>query len=53
LDHKTVAHHVKILSKNELIIKAEKNYGAEYQLTQIMTENQNVLEEIMEKIGTK
>ena len=53
LDHKTVAHHVKILSKNELIIKAEKNYGAEYQLTQIMTENQNVLEEIMRKIGTK
>ena len=53
LDHKTVAHHVKILSKNELIIKAEKNYGAEYQLTQIMTENQNVLEEIMGKIGTK
>ena len=53
LDHKTVAHHVKILSKNKLIIKAEKNYGAEYQLTQIMTENQNVLEEIMGKIGTK
>ncbi len=53
LDHKTVVHHVKILSKNELIVKAEKDYGAEYQLTQIMKENQNVLEEIMEKIGTK
>ncbi len=53
LDHKTVVHHVKILSKNELIIKAEKDYGAEYQLTQIMKENQNVLKEIMEKIGTK
>ena len=53
LDHKTVIHHVKILSKNELIIKAEKNYGAEYQFTQIMKENQIVLEEIMEKIGTR
>ena len=53
LDHKTVVHHVKILSKNELIIKADKEYGAEYQLTKIMKENQGVLEEIMLKIGTK
>ena len=53
LDHKTVAHHVKILSKNDLIIKAEKEYAAEYSLTQIMKENQSVLEEIMQKIGTK
>jgi DNA-binding transcriptional ArsR family regulator len=53
LDHKTVVHHVKILSKNKLIIKAEKNYGAEYQWAQIMKENYDVLEEIMEKIGTK
>ena len=53
LDHKTVIHHVKILSKNELIIKAEKDYAAEYQFTEIMKNNQNVLGEIMEKIGTK
>ena len=53
LDYKTILHHVKILSKNELITKSEKDYGAEYQLTQIMKENQNVLEEIIQKIGTK
>jgi predicted transcriptional regulator len=53
LDYKTVVHHVKILSKNELIVKAEKDYGAEYQLTQIMKDNQIALEEIMKKIGTK
>ena len=53
LDHKTVIHHVKILSKNDLVVKAQKDYGAEYQLTQIMKENQNVLQEIMEKIGTR
>ena len=53
LDHKTVIHHVKILSKNELVAKAEKDYGAEYHLTQIMKENQSALEEIMLKIGTK
>ena len=53
LDYKTVLHHVKILSKNNLILKAEKDYGAEYQLTQIMNDNQDALEEIMKKIGTK
>ena len=53
LDHKTVAHHVKILAKNELVIKAEKNYGADYDLSQIMKDNQSALEEIMQKIGTK
>ena len=53
LDHKTIAHHVKILSKNDLIVKAEKDYAAEYQLTQIMKDNQSVLEEIIQKIGTK
>ncbi|MHA7647998.1 ArsR family transcriptional regulator [Nitrosopumilus sp. S4] len=53
LDHKTVVHHVKILSKNELVVKAEKEYGAEFHLTQIMKDNQSILEEIMQKIGTK
>ena len=52
LDHKTVAHHVKILSKNELVVKAEKEYAAEYALSTIMEENKEVLEEIMQKIGT-
>lgn len=53
LDHKTVIHHVKILSKNELVEKAEKDYGAEYHLTQIMKDNQKTLEEIISKIETK
>ena len=51
LDHKTVIHHVKILSKNRLIVKAEKEYAAEYQLTEIMKNNQNILEDIVKKIG--
>jgi DNA-binding transcriptional ArsR family regulator len=53
LDHKTVAHHLKILAKNNLLEKSEKSYGAEYQLSQIMNKNLNVLSEIMEKIATK
>jgi len=53
LDHKTVLHHVDILSKHELINKDDKNYGAIYTLTPLMKDNQNILTEIMEKIGTK
>jgi len=53
LDHKTITHHVRILSKNDLVVKAPKGYGAEYQLTKIMKDNLNVLDEIMRKIGTK
>ena len=53
LDHKTVIHHVKILSKNDLIVKTEKEYAAEYKFTELMKKNQNILGEIMEKIGTK
>ena len=50
LDHKTVIHHVKILSKNNLVVRAEKSYAAEFELTKIMKDNQNVLEEIIQNI---
>jgi len=53
LDHKTIVHHVVILSKNGLIFKESKEYGATYKLTSLMSDNQNVLDEIMERIGTK
>ena len=39
--------------KNDLVEKGHEKYGAEYKLSQIMSKNQNVLVEIMEKIGTK
>lgn len=54
LDYKTVVHHVKMLRKNELIVKkTEESYGAIYILTQAMQDNITALEEIMAKIGTK
>jgi len=53
LDYKTVIHHVKILTKNDLIIKSGETYGGIYALSPIMEDNQNTLEEIMGKIGTK
>jgi DNA-binding transcriptional ArsR family regulator len=53
LDYKTITHHVKILSKNKLIIKMGKNYEIKYELTQIMKENQSLLNDIFQKIGIR
>jgi len=51
LTHKTIRHHLKILAKNQLIIKSsEKSYGAEYVLTPIMETNISSLKEIVSKM---
>lgn len=50
LDHKTVAHHIKILAKNGLVKKAEKDYGAEYELSDIMVQNQDTLDDIVRRL---
>jgi len=49
-----VFHNIVDQLKNDFdCLKAEKNYAAEFELTKIMKDNQNVLEEIMQKIATK
>lgn len=54
LDHKTVAHHLEILSKNELVEKKDDQwYGNPYNLTLKMKENTHALDEIMSKIKKK
>lgn len=51
LDHKTIRHHLKILTKNSLIIKSsEESYGATYILTPIMQQNVEILKEIVIKM---
>ncbi|MCV0372344.1 MAG: transcriptional regulator [Nitrosarchaeum sp.] len=50
LDHKTIRHHLKILTKNELIIKSTESYGATYTMTDIMKQNVEFLKEIVTKI---
>ena len=51
LDHKTIRHHLKILTKNELIVKSsEESYGVTYILTDIMQQNVNLLIEIVTKM---
>ena len=51
LDHKTIRHHLKILTKNELIKKStEESYGVDYVLTNGMQQNIDLLKEIVTKM---
>jgi DNA-binding transcriptional ArsR family regulator len=51
LDHKTIRHHLKILTKNSLIIKSsEESYGVNYILTPLMKQNIESLKEIVTKM---
>jgi DNA-binding transcriptional ArsR family regulator len=54
LDYKTVIHHLKVLSENDLIITDNKDsYGATYFLTPLMEKNYPSFESILTKIGNK
>ena len=53
LDYKTVRHHLKVLSENNLVVSSGSNYGAMYFLTSTMETNYALFEEIWEKINNK
>jgi len=51
LDHKTIHHHLKILTKNSLISKpSDETYDIKYDLTPIMKKNHEVFDEIISKM---
>lgn len=53
LDYKTIRHHLKVLSENNVVTSSGSGYGAMYFLSQTMEENYALFEEIWEKIGNK
>jgi len=53
LDYKTIRHHLKVLSENNVVTSTGSGYGAMYFLSQTMEENYALFEEIWEKIGNK
>jgi len=53
LDYKTIRHHLKVLSENNVVTSSGSGYGAMYFLTQTMEENYTLFEEIWAKIGNK
>jgi DNA-binding transcriptional ArsR family regulator len=53
MDYRTIRHHLKILTKNRIIISAGNGYGTTYFLSPEMEENYGLFEEIMNKIWKK
>jgi DNA-binding transcriptional ArsR family regulator len=53
LDYKTIRHHLKVLSENNVVTSSGSGYGAMYFLSHTMEENYALFEEIWEKIGNK
>ncbi len=53
LDYKTIRHHLKVLSENNVVTSTGSGYGAMYFLSQTMEENYTLFEEIWAKIGNK
>lgn len=50
LDYKTVTYHLRKLEDNGLVESGEKDYGKMYSLSEKMSENIDVFEQIWEKI---
>ena len=50
LDYKAVQHHIRILEKNNLIIKSEEKYGATYSLSSFLKINMEAFSEIATKL---
>ena len=53
LDYKTVRHHLKVLSENNIIVSTGNGYGTMYFLSSTMEKDYALFEEIWEKINNK
>lgn len=52
LNYKTVTHHLELMGKHELVVKAvEDAYGAPYFLSKVMEHYLPVLEKIMKEVA--
>ncbi len=53
LDYKTVTYHLEKLEDNGLVESDKQDYGEMYRFTEMMEQNQDVLEEIWEKVDNR
>ena len=49
LNYKTVQHHLEVLEESSVVTTQGDNYGKMYFLTDRMTENLDILEEVAER----
>ncbi len=53
LDYKAIQHHMKVLEKNNLVIKVGDKYGAIFHLSNFLEINIRALDEAIEKLERK
>ncbi len=53
LDYKAVQHHMKVLEKNNMVLKIGEKYGAIFHLSNFLEININTLDEAIEKLDRK
>jgi len=50
LDYKNIQHHLKILEKNNLVIKTGNKYGLTFCVSALFENNENVFDEIVDRL---
>ena len=50
LDYKNIEHHLKVLEKNNLVIKTGKRYGLTFCVSALFENNENVFDEIVDRL---
>ena len=50
LDYKAIQHHIKVLEKNNMIIKSGEKYGVTYSISTFLEVNMETFEEIERKL---
>ncbi len=50
LDYKNIQHHLKILEKNNLVIKTGNRYGLTFCVSALFEYNENVFDEIVDRL---
>ena len=53
LDYKAIQHHMRVLEKNNLVIKVVEKYGAMFHLSNFLEINIRALDEAIEKLERK
>ena len=53
LDYKAVQHHMKVLEKNNMVLKIGEKYGAIFHLSNFLEINISTLDEAIEKLDRK
>ncbi len=50
LDYKNIQHHLKVLEKNNLVIKPGNRYGLIFYVSALFENNENVFDEIVDRL---